>query len=144
MNQAIRDEVVLDTETIPAVEVVPKFTPNVEVIHDVGVDTDDVRAISMTPGASSSPMPEHRDASSAFGTQVAHTEQSGKKVDFHDFQVSLEYVAYLEHVFNIEGEFWSTSFVKNVDVICLVMEVLGRALAISHAPLMSISPEELQ
>ncbi|EOY28578.1 Uncharacterized protein TCM_030125 [Theobroma cacao] len=92
-RNAIRDEVVLDTETILAVEVVLESTPNVEVIHDVGVDTDDVRAIPMTPHASSSPVPKHRDASSASGTQVAHTEQSGKKVDFHGFQVSLEALA---------------------------------------------------
>ncbi|XP_017970632.1 PREDICTED: uncharacterized protein LOC108660777 [Theobroma cacao] len=144
MNQAIRDEVVSDTETIPAGEVVPEVTPNIEVIEDVRIDTDNVRAIPMTPRAYSSPVPEHRDTSNAFSTQIAHTEQSSKKVDFHGFQVSLEYVTYLEQVFNIEGEFWSTSFVKNVDVICLMMDVLGRALVISHAPLISTSPEELQ
>ncbi|EOX98240.1 Uncharacterized protein TCM_007045 [Theobroma cacao] len=79
------------------VEVVPEATPNVEVIHDVGVDIDsvgvdidNVGAIPNNPRAFSSPVPDHRDASSASGTQVAHTEQSDKKVDFHGFQVSLE------------------------------------------------------
>ncbi|XP_021296781.1 uncharacterized protein LOC110426024 [Herrania umbratica] len=142
--EAIRDEVVPDTKAIPKVEVVPKITPNVEVIHDVGVDTDGARATQINPHASSSIVLEHRDSNSASSTQVAHTEQSGKKVDFHGFQILLEYTEYLKHVFNIEGEFWSTSFVKNVDVICLMMAVMDRALGIFHAPLMCTSSEESQ
>ncbi|XP_017969961.1 PREDICTED: uncharacterized protein LOC18612911 [Theobroma cacao] len=98
MNQAIRDEVVSDTETIPAGEVVPEVTPNIEVIQDVRIDTDNVRAIPMTHRAYSSLVPEYRDTSSASDTQIAHTEQSGKKVDFYGFQVSLEYVTYLEQI----------------------------------------------
>ncbi|EOX94117.1 Uncharacterized protein TCM_003330 [Theobroma cacao] len=94
--QAIRDEVVSDTKTIPAGEVVPKVTLNIKVIQDVRINTDDVRAIPMTPRVYSSSVPEHKDTSSASGTQIAYTEQSGKKVDFHDFQVSLEYATYLE------------------------------------------------
>ncbi|EOY32071.1 Uncharacterized protein TCM_039524 [Theobroma cacao] len=64
----------LNVEVIHDVKVNVGAISSIEVVHDVETSTNDVKATLINPHASSSKVPKHKGANSAFGTQVVHIE----------------------------------------------------------------------